>query len=141
MRVFEKIEAWGHSKISANHKTTFEITRMKQVTNRGDCVVAVNASKGARDLSIQFKQMAKRSDAKIVATIEANGQRDRVTGRGHSQLLLNHPTDLVIRKSDYVCDRTLMIDANKAAADLPRSLIRAAQNPSQRIIFSVMIVV
>lgn len=141
MRVFETIEAWGHSNISANHKTTFEITRMTHVTHRGDCVVAVNASKGARNLSGLFKQMAKRSDATIVVAIAAGCQRDTVTGRGHSQLHLNHPTDLVVRKSDYVCDRTLMIGANKAAADLSRSLITALQNPSQRIVVSVMIVV
>jgi hypothetical protein len=141
MRVIETIEAWGHSNISANHNTTFEITRTAQVTPRGDCIVAVNASKGARDLSMRFKQMAKQRGAKITVTIEANCQREIIIGRGHSQLLLSHPTDLVVRKSNYVCDRTLMIGASKAAADLPRNFISVLQNPSQRIVFTITIVI
>ncbi|RLI33421.1 DUF371 domain-containing protein, partial [Candidatus Bathyarchaeota archaeon] len=36
-----------------------------------------------------------------------------------------HPSDLVVRKSSYICPRTLMIHADKAAADLPRKMVEA----------------
>jgi hypothetical protein len=141
MRVVETIEAWGHPNINATHITTLELTKTTQLTQRGDCIVAVNSSKGARDLSLPFKQMAKHHDTQIIATIEAGRYQETIIGRGHSQLLFSHPTDLVIRKSDYVCDRTLMIGATKAAADLSRNLVEVLQNPSQRVVLTITIMI
>ncbi|MBC7111709.1 MAG: DUF371 domain-containing protein, partial [Methanothermobacter sp.] len=43
---------------------------------------------------------------------------------GHPELTLDHPTDIVCRKSDYICSRTLMIRADKAACDLDENLVR-----------------
>ncbi|UCH37204.1 MAG: DUF371 domain-containing protein [Candidatus Bathyarchaeota archaeon] len=141
MRVVETIEAWGHPNINATHTTTLELTKTTHLTQRGDCIVAVNASKGIRDLSLPFKQMAKHHDAQIIATIEAGGYQEAIIGRGHPQLLFSHSTDLVVRKSDYVCDRTLMIGATKAAVDLSRNLVEVLQNPSQRVVFTIMIMI
>jgi hypothetical protein len=43
MRIFEKIEAWGHPNVSANNRTTFEVTKEDHLTRRGDCIIAINA--------------------------------------------------------------------------------------------------
>jgi len=56
-----------------------------------------------------------------------------VKARGSPRLLFTHATDLVVRKSDYVCGRTLAIRADKAAKDLSRKLIEKIWDPSQRI--------
>jgi len=48
-------------------------------------------------------------------------------------LILTHPTDIVIRKSDYICNRTLAIRADKSAKDLPRELAEKLKNPQQKI--------
>jgi hypothetical protein len=47
---------------------------------------------------------------------------------------LDHLTDLVIRKSNYVCNRTLMVEADKSASNLGRDLVRALRDPQARII-------
>ena len=53
---------------------------------------------------------------------------DEITGFGHEDLELSHPTDIVIRKSDYTCSRTLMINADKAARDLDLDLVEDLKN-------------
>jgi len=139
MRATETIEASGNPNITAKNKTTFEITKETHLTKRGDCIIAVNATKGAQDLSDAFKQTATREDAKITLTIETSNHRETATGRGNPQLTLSHPTDLVARKSDHISDRTLMIKADKAAADFPRGLIKELQNPSQKITITLIV--
>ena len=44
-------------------------------------------------------------------------------GYGQPDLTLKHPTDMVCRKSNYRCSRTLMVKADKAACDLKKELI------------------
>lgn len=127
------IFARGHENIQATHKTTFEITKGPTLTKRGDCIIAVEATKGAADLPLEFKEAARKKGAQITITIEAGELREIVTTRGSLRLLFTHPTDLVVRKSNYVCGRTLAIRADKAASDLSRKLTEKIQNSSQRI--------
>jgi len=133
MRVTEKINAYGHENIRSTHVTTFEITREKSLTKRGDCIIAVGATKGARDLGLEFREAAKSKAAKITITVEAGGVKEVVEARGTPGLLLTHPTDLVVRKSDYVCGRTVAIGAGKAARDLSRHLVEKLKNPFQKV--------
>jgi len=127
------IFAHGHENIQATHETTFEITKEATLTKRGDCIIAVEATKGATDLPFEFKEAAKKKGAQITITIEAGELREIVRSRGSPRLLFTHPTDLVVRKSDHVCGRTLAIRADKAASDLSRKLIEKIQDSSQRI--------
>lgn len=133
MKITEIVDACGHENIRSTHKTTFEITKESTLTKRGDCVIAVGATKGAKDLSSEFKEAMKREDVQITITIEAGEVREVVKARGSPQLLFTHPTDMVVRKSNYICGRTIAIKANKAAKDISRKLIEKLQNPSQKI--------
>jgi len=130
MKITEIVDAYGHENIRATHKTTFEITKESTLTKRGDCVIAVGATKGAKDLSSEFKEAMKREGVQITITIEANEIREVVKARGSPQLLFTHPTDIVVRKSNYICGRTIAIKANKAATHISRKLIEKIQNPS-----------
>ena len=127
------IFAHGHKNIQATHETTFEITKETTLTKRGDCIIAVEATKGAADLPIEFKEAARKKSSQITITIEAGELREIVRSRGSPRLLFTHPTDLVVRKSDHVCGRTLAIRADKAASDLSRKLVEKIQDSSQRI--------
>jgi len=133
MKATEFISAHGHRNVQLTNKTTFEITKENHLTKRGDCIIAVGATKGAIDLNQKFKAVACSQDARITIKIEANGEKETVTAWGNPKLLFTHPTDLVIRKSDYVCGRTLAIRADKAACDLSRRLIEKLQNPDQKV--------
>ena len=139
MKVSEYITAYGHKRILATHSSTFEVTKDKELSYRGDCIIAVHANKGLRDFSSEFKALAKRSDALIRFRLEVDGLNSEVLGKGHEKLTFLHPTDIVVRKSRYVCDRTLMVSANKAAIDIPREIIKLLRNPKQKIEIEVTV--
>ena len=133
MRVAETIRATGHPRIQATHMTTLEITKDAHLTERGDCIVAVCASKGAADLSSNFRRLVRNNNAHVIMTMMAGNLSERITGRGDRRLALSHPTDLVARKSNYVCTRTVMVGADKSASDMSREFVSAIRNQSSRI--------
>ena len=59
----------------------------------------------------------------IILRLETENAVDEIKGYGHPELTLDHPTDIVTRKSSFKCSRTLMINADKAACDLNNELI------------------
>lgn len=133
VRVREVIIAHGHENIRATHKSTFEITGESRLSSRGDCIIAVSADKALADLSLEFKKCLSHEKAEITILIEADEVAEVVKAFGSPKLILTHPTDIVVRKSDYVCARTLAIKADKAARDLPRKLVEKLKNPRQKV--------
>jgi hypothetical protein len=133
MIFIETFEARGHKNIRATNTKTLEITKETWLTERGDCIVATGATKGLIDLSEEFKQAAKNKNAKMWIEIKADNHVDVIEGRGSPLLTYRSPISMVVRKSDFVCDRTLMIHSNKAACDLSRNLVDQIQRPEQRI--------
>lgn len=132
MRVTETIHAHGHENIQSTNRTTFEITKETFLTKRGDCVIAVGSTKGAVDLSPEFKEAARHEHSRIIITIEASDQIEVINAWGNPQLSFTHLTDFVVRKSEYVCGRTLAIRADKAAKDFSRKLVERLRNPDQK---------
>jgi len=122
VKIIEIIKGKGHPNIRATHKSTLEITKDPYLTPRGDCIIIVNADKAAIDLSEETKR-ALRSGRKIRILIEFEGLCDEIVGRGHPNLPLTDQRSIVIRKSTYICPRTVLIKSNKAARDLNRQLI------------------
>ncbi len=135
--MIESIRARGHGNVVAGHKTTIEITREESLTPRGDCIVCVGADKGLCDLGEDFKDAARDEKAVIEVTLSVDGLLERIWGRGHPDLSFDDTSDLVIRKSDYVCGRTLMIKADKAAVDLSREMVEKLKDPDQMVEISI----
>jgi hypothetical protein len=132
-KVREVIFGFGHENIQATHKTTLEFTKDTHLSKKGDCIVTVAADKTLADLSAEFKENLRKPNAKLSITIEVDELIENVNAHGSPQLILTHPTDMVIRKSDYVCSRTLAIHADKAAEDLPRDFVEKLKNPKQKV--------
>ncbi len=133
MEVTEIILGYGHENIQATHKTTFEITKEAQLSRRGDCIIAVSANKTMTDFSSEFKENLRKEKAKIMILIEAGDSVEVVNAFGSPRLILTHPTNMVVRKSNYICNRTLAIQADKAACDLSRKLAEKLRNPKQKV--------
>jgi len=123
VEVTEIVRAKGHRMIRATHTTTLEITKEHHLTARGDCIIAVGSDKSVLDLSPKFKKYARLSNSEIIIRIEAGGIVDSVRARGDPRLTFTHPTDIVVRRSSFVCGRTLAVKADKAAASLSRTLV------------------
>lgn len=137
--VIEKIEAHGHSAVRATHKTTFEFTKEEHLTSKGDCILAVGASKSVAELSEKFRKLAMRDFAKIVIMIEVDKINEIAVGRGSASLTLSHETDIVARKSAFTCGRTVMIGSNRAAADFSRKLVGRLRNPDARVSLTLIV--
>lgn len=133
MQITESISAFGHRNIKATHKTTLEITKEKKLSIKGDCIVAVSANKSFPDLKPEFKESLRKENAMLTILIDAGGIFDVVKAFGNPRLILSHPTDMVVRKSEYICGRTLAVNADKAAHDLSRTLVGKLQSPEQKI--------
>jgi hypothetical protein len=131
--VIEELTARGHPNITSTHPTTLEITRESSLTRRGDCIVAVEATKGLKDFSKKFRRACINDNARILLELNAAGAVEIVLGRGSRLLTLTDPEELVVRKSTYITDRTLMVEADKAAVDLNRRFVRQLGSSSTRI--------
>ena len=115
------------------------ITKERQVTKRGDCIVAVDADKSVADLSIEFKRALRQPKAKLIVELEVDGLKGEINAFGSPELKLNHPNDLVIRKSEFVSDRTLAVKADKSSADLSKAVVEKLKNPKQQITLTLTV--
>lgn len=115
--------AYGHGNVRATHRTTLELTREKDLTLRGDCIIAVSSEVGAGGLPEWFKEGARKPASIIVMVLCTRDVCDSLVGHGHPQLSLTDPDRLVVRKSGYIDGKTLMVRASKSAADLRRDLV------------------
>ena len=137
--IIEVVFGYGHENIQATHKTTLEFTKDMHLSKKGDCIVAVAADKALTDLSAEFKENLRKPHAKLTILIEAGGIIEQVNAHGSPQLILSHPTDIVIRKSDYVCSRTLAVHADKAAQDLSKALAEKLKDPQQKVKITLIV--
>lgn len=119
------VEAHGHENVRADHESTWELTSDDWLTPEGDCILAVEADCTPADLEESFVEACRDAGATITARLEAGGHEQIITGRGHPDLTFESDRSMVGRTSDYVDDRTIMVDADAAAADLDRALIGA----------------
>jgi len=120
----EEILAFGHENILATHPTTLMITKDKELTKQGDCIIAIGADKAVSNLSTEFKQKLRETNTKLNMTIEINGFIEQITAYGSTELDFSNNNDMVIRKSNFTSDRTLAIKADRAAKDLPREFVK-----------------
>ena len=132
-----EIEFFGHENIRSLHQKTIEITKDFHLTPSGDCIIGVNASSGCNGIPNEIKNKIKNPDSKIKLSIKVGDHIFEVVGYGHKDLKISHPDDIVIRKSNFVCPRTLAIKCDQASDSIPRDMIRLLQNPMQKGIFSI----
>jgi len=132
-KIKEIVLAYGHENIQATHPSTLMLTKEKHLSKTGDCIIAVAADKAVADLSREFKENLKKPSAKLTIAIEADGSTQQINASGSPKLVLADLTDMVIRKSAYISDRTLAIHADKSSNDLPREFVEKLKNPEQKI--------
>jgi len=125
----EEVSFVGHAMVRATHGKTIEITTEEHLTPRGDCIIGVGASKGIAQLSPSMKRALRSDDARVRFTIVAPGAEFSFLARGSKDLSFESPTDMVIRRSSFVCGRTLAIHAESSAIEIPRGLVGTLKSP------------
>ena len=127
---------YGHENITARHKTTLEFTKDRDLSLKGDCIIGVKA-----DFSLpQLKNFIKSIDNnKITIIIETmnniNKNNNKIIEKINAEINpgFNSDKDIVIRKSDFRDERTLAVNADKAAFELSRELIKNIIGNKQKI--------
>lgn len=118
------IRASGHEHVSARHASTLEVTTDDWLTPAGDCIIGIAADRAASSFPRDFVSRA-RGGADVVMTLTVDGHTERIRGRGDSRLTFESERSLVVRTSEYVDDRTVMVEADTAARDLDREFVAA----------------
>ncbi len=128
----ELVEFRGHRLVRATHPTTIEITTEEYLTENGDCIIGVGASKGCAGLGAALKEGLRKRGSRVTVRVVAGSKSFEVRAAGDPKLQLSDPHEMIIRRSDFVSERTLAVRADAASRDLPRDLVRLLRNPDTR---------
>ena len=138
MVILETIIAYGHENILCTHNTTIEITKEKSLTKKGNCILGINASKACFDLNDDLKNKIN-DGTKFKITLNVEKLQDSFYGFGNKELKLLDKNEMVFRKSDFICDRTILINCTKSSKEINRKLIEQLKIPGKKlsIIFEI----
>lgn len=134
-----EIKFSGHENIRSNHQKTIEITKESSLTPRGDCIVGVSATSSCNDLPQEIKDKLRDPGSKVTFSISVNTHQFTIVGSGHPDLILTHKEDIVLRKSDFICPRTIAVKCDKASDLLPREMVSLLQNPKTQGTFTIIV--
>ncbi|MBI5002971.1 DUF371 domain-containing protein [Candidatus Woesearchaeota archaeon] len=121
--------ARGHKNVLSLHRNTVEFTHDKELTLRGDCILAVSA-----DYSIENIRDA-HVHGKLKIVMEIDGISDEIIAEYNP--LFQDPHEMVIRRTDFVDRRTFAIKADKVAKDIDRRIVEKMKNPDAVLIISI----
>ena len=134
-----EIEFFGHKNIRSNHKKTIEITKESNLTPRGDCIIGVSANSSCADLPEELKIKLKNPETHVHFLIKVDDDEFVLEGMGHSDLTLTHDEDIVLRKSDFTCPRTISVKCDKASNLVPREMVSKLQNPKTKGLLIIIV--
>lgn len=118
--------AYGHTGIEGTHKTLFELTQRTSVMPKGDCIIGTRANFDATALAALAQ-----ASQKLKMTLKVRNYTEVIIGDSNAQF--SPGTDVVIRKTDFLSPQTLIINADKAAADFSRPFVALLKNPEEHI--------
>jgi len=113
--MYMKIEfiAKGHENVLCKHKNTIEFTKDKSLTLRGDCILGVDSDFSFKDITTVL------SWNKVRVRMIVDDKEEVVEGIVNKSF--SSEKEIVLRKSDFISERTLLIRCDKACLDLKDS--------------------
>ena len=135
----EEITFQGHKNILSLHARTIEITKDSNLTKNGDCIVGVSANKACTDLNSALKDRLRTNGTVVKITIVVEPYEFKLSGYGNNGLDITHEHDIVLRKSNYVDSRTLVVSCDKSAFDIPRKMVSSLMNSQLRAIMRIAV--
>lgn len=134
MEAQETVRCRGHPHVLGTHPTTLEVTCEGHLTKNGNCIIAIGADKGCAGLSSPFKKILAHDDAILVTRLACGNTCAEIRSRGSAAMSLDHPADMVWRKSTFVCGRTVGILSDTVAKTLPRELIHCLERGEELVV-------
>jgi len=130
----EIIHCHGHPNVRGMHKSTFEITKETELSLSGDCIIGIGADKGLNDLSSEFKKALASPGAVLFTQLSVENYSVTIRSEGSPEMILNHPTDFVWRRSTFLCSRTVGIYSDHVAFQIPREIIGELQKGKEMVV-------
>ena len=137
--VQDEVAFYGHPNVLSLHARTIEITKDGSLTPKGDCIVGVRANKACVDLDASVKRRLASNDSIVRVEIFVNNVSFVINGHGDARLTLHNAHDIVVRKTNFTCPRTLSIRCDKASSDMPRNMVTLLQDKASKGIFRITI--
>ena len=135
--VQDQVTFYGHPNIRSLHAKTIEITKDEHLTPRGDCIIGVKADKACADLEDSLKHRLKSNSSVIKIEIMVGDESFLISGTGDERLSMLNTHDIVIRKTNFVCPRTMSVLCDKASSDMPRKLVKMLRDQETKGIFRI----
>ena len=107
---------YGHENILATHKATIEFTKDSGLSLNGNCIVGIRCDFDPAKL----RKISKNEKSVFVEIAEKNS-RDHFSFLPNEDFSDNH--EIVIRKSNFLSNRTIGTGSEKAAIDIDRKII------------------
>lgn len=136
----DKVVAKGHQAIKAIHPTTFELTKDKHLTEKGDCIIGIGLDKGVAELDPDLRAALKKNTSIIVMILSARNITDMVLAQGDNKLILSDNKKIIVRKSSYIDSATLAINSNKSARNIRRDLIEKLKNEETDLYVDIYVI-
>jgi hypothetical protein len=135
--VQDQVTFYGHPNIRSLHAKTIEITKDEHLTPRGDCIIGVKANKACVDLDQSIKHRLRSNSSVVKIEIIVGDESFLISGKGDERLSMLNAHDIVIRKTNFVCPRTMSVLCDKASSDMPRKLVNMLQDQETKGIFRI----
>lgn len=135
----DEITFRGHPNVLSLHSRTLEITKEDHLSVQGDCIIGVSANKACADLDEAVKNGIKRAGALVKIEVVVGNELYSIQGFGDSRLSLTNKHDIVIRKTQFVCPRTVSVKCDRASIDLPRNMVLMLQDKAIKGLFRVTV--
>lgn len=137
--VQDEVTFYGHPNVRSLHSKSIEITKDGYLTPKGDCIIGIKANKACTDLEESIRRGLKSSSAIVKIEVIVGDESFNIKGRGDERLTMLNPQDIVIRRTNFVCPRTMSVLCDKASSDMPRELVRLLQHQEQKGLFRITI--
>ncbi len=120
--------AYGHPNITSTHPKTLEFTRDDELTVKGDCIIGVKADYRLGEMEQVLKK------ERLRMTIKVGDKMVVVLGKVNKGF--NADKEMVLRRTEFLSERTLAIKTDKAAIDF-LDIVERLRNPGQKIIVEI----
>lgn len=144
-----RFSCFGHPNIRALHRNTLEFTRSGKLSVDGDCIVGVMADFSIDEIRRMIDGRLRLASADILrdyppavfgpehdllranVAIFAGGMAAR--GTGYVNPIFSDRDEIVIRRSKFISERTLLIGSDITASNLPSGMVELMKDPKLRI--------
>jgi hypothetical protein len=133
----DEVTFYGHPNVQSLHRKTVEITKDDHLTLKGDCIIGVRASKACVDLDGELRRWLRSNDSVVTIEIMVGSESFVIKGKGDERFTLQNSHDIVIRKTSFVCPRTMSVRCDRASSDIPRKMVKMLQDRDAKGIFRI----